>query len=121
MLETVGQWAVDSANQNPRGAVIGLGMVAAVKGLAAIVPVVVDYGVMPWRRLWRVISWCGSGVLIIYGGLNTTIASAVLLGIIQSDGGYDHAAMVGHTLLWDPLFFCWGAALGLSLWFSRRG
>lgn len=120
LLDTVGQWAVQLSGEAPLAAGIALVIIAAVKLLAAAIPVAVAYGRLPWRRFWRTVSWTGGLLLILYGGLNTMVSGAVLAGIIRPEGGYDRNAMIGHAWLWDPLFFIWGVALALSLWFSRR-
>ena len=120
LLATVGQWAVDLSVERPRAAGIVLGLVAAVKLAGAAVPVGVVYGRVSWPRLWRGVSWAGGGLLVVYGGLNTVVALAVLAALIQPEGGYDLQAMRGHAYLWDPLFLFWGGALVLSMWMSRR-
>lgn len=61
---TVGQWAVDLSTEHPLAAGITLGLVAAVKLLAATIPVGVAYGRAPWPWLWRGISWAG-GLLLM--------------------------------------------------------
>lgn len=119
LLATVGQWAVELSAQAPLAAGFALGLIALVKMLAALIPIGVAYGRVPWVRLWRAVSWVGGTLLVIYGGVNTVVSSAVLVGWISAEGGYDPVAMKGHAFLWDPLFFIWGAALILSLWFSR--
>jgi Protein of unknown function (DUF3995) len=120
LLATVGQWAVALSAQAPLTTGIVLGLVALVKLLAATVPIGVAYGKVPWRRFWRAISWAGGLLLVAYGGINIAVSAAVLGGLIRPEGGYDLDAMRGHAYLWDPLFFIWGSALVLSLWFSRR-
>ena len=120
LLSTVGQWAVDLSQESPVAAGAGLGAVALVKLLAAVVPVAVAHGRLPGRTLWRGVSWAGGVLLLVYGGLNVVVSGAVLLGAIRPEGGYDADAMKGHALLWDPLFVLWGAALVLSLWLSRQ-
>ena len=120
LLATVGQWAVDLAAEAPLAAGLALGLVAAAKLLGATIPIGVAYGRVPRPRFWRGISWVGGLVLTVYGAVNTIVAVAVLAEVIQPEGGYDADAMMGHAYLWDPLFLLWGAALLLSLWFSRR-
>lgn len=71
------------------------------------------------RRWIRTVSWPGAIVLVAYGGANTIVAAAVLGGIVRPAGGYDPAAMVGHALLWDPLFLLWGLALASGLALTR--
>lgn len=119
-LATVGQWAVELSRDAPLEAGIVLSAVAVVKLLAAVIPVGVAYGGVPWPRFWRAVSWAGGSLLIVYGGVNTVVSGAVLAGAIRPAGGYDVDAMIGHAWLWDPLFFIWGTALVLSLWYSRR-
>ncbi|ACL41359.1 conserved hypothetical protein [Pseudarthrobacter chlorophenolicus A6] len=119
LLATVGTWAVDLSADAPLEAGLALAGIAVVKLLAAAIPVGAAYGRVPWPGLWRRVAWCGGSFLVVYGGVNAAVSSAVLAGLIRPDGGYDRAAMMGHAWLWDPLFFVWGAALVLSLWFSR--
>lgn len=119
LLATVGQWAVDLSAESPLAAGLALGCIAVIKLLAAGIPVGVAYGRIRGARFWRAVSWAGGLLLIAYGGTNTIVSGAVLAGLIRPEGGYDPAAITGHALLWDPLFFAWGAALVLSLWFSR--
>lgn len=119
LLATVGQSAVALSAEDPLAAGIVLGFVATAKLLGATIPIGVAYGRAPWPRLWRGISWAGGLLLVVYGGVNTLVAVAVLAGVIRSPGGYDADAMMGHAYLWDPLFFLWGSALILSLMLSR--
>lgn len=121
LLRTVGAWAVDLRDGSPMVAVLGLGAIALVKAVAAAVPVLVAYGRLPWRRLWRTVSWIGGCFLIAYGGLNVIVSVAVLAGLITPEGGFDRPAMLGHAFLWDPLFALWGASLVASLALSRTG
>ncbi|MGO1553452.1 MAG: DUF3995 domain-containing protein, partial [Candidatus Corynebacterium faecigallinarum] len=72
------------------------------------------------RRIIRGISWAGSALLIVWGGVNTVTGNLVLSGLVEPDGGYDREGMIGHAWLWDPLFLVWGVALAAGLWFSRR-
>lgn len=120
LLVTVGQWALDLSIKAPLAAGITLGLVAAAKLLGAAIPIGVAYARVPWPRFWRRVSWIGGLLLVAYGGINTTVALAVLAGLVRPEGGYDPDAMRGHAYLWDPLFLIWGAALVLSLWLSRR-
>lgn len=120
LLATVGNWAVDSAAGAPLQAGLLLGTIGIGKLLAAAIPVAVIYGRIPWPRFWRAVCWMGGMFLVFYGAANTAAGAAVLTGVIRPADGYDAAAMIGHSLLWDPLFLIWGAALCLALWFSRR-
>lgn len=120
LLATVGEWAVELVQESPLGAGLLLGLIALAKATAAIVPVLVDRGRMPWPRLWRALCWIGGPMLVVYGALNVVVSIAVLTGIVTPDGGHDTAAMVGHAFLWDPLFLVWGAALVVWLRLTAR-
>jgi hypothetical protein len=120
LLATVGQWAVAAAEQNPVRAGLLLGVVALVKVAGATIPVLVVHRRISACRFWRAVSWLGAVGLVLYGGFNVVVASAVLSGLIRPEGGYDRAAMVGHAVLWDPLFLAWGLTLLASLWLSRE-
>jgi Protein of unknown function (DUF3995) len=119
LLLTVGQWAVRLADAAPVQASIVLAAVALVKIAAAVVPVLNAYRLLPWSRLWRAISWVGASALILYGGANVIIAWLVLSAVITPTGGYDPTSMLGHALLWDPLFMLWGLTLLAHLVLSR--
>lgn len=119
LLATVGQWAVEMSTEEPWTTGISLGLVAAAKLAGATIPVGVAHERVPWPRFWRGVSWAGGLLLVAYGALNTIVPLVVLAGLIQPEGGYDADALRGHAYLWDPLFVLWGAALVLSLWFSR--
>jgi Protein of unknown function (DUF3995) len=111
LLPTVGTWAVDAVDRSAAQAGLLLGSVAAVKALAAVIPVAVAHDRLPWTRFWRGVCWVGGSFLVVYGGVNVVVSGVVLLGVVTPDGGYDREAMIGHALLWDPLFAIWGAAL----------
>ena len=80
--------------------------VALVKGVSAVAPLWLARRGWPLRRLTRPVCWVGSVVLVAWGGANTVLANAVLLGAVRPDGGFDRAAMIGHAWIWDPLFRC---------------
>lgn len=120
LLDTVGQGAVDLAEDSPLVAAAVLIAAGSVKAAGAVVPLLVEQGTLPGRRWWRLMEWAGSVLLIGYGGLLTAVSSAVLAGWIEVEGGYDRTGMLGHALLWDPLFFLWGVALAVGLWRTRK-
>lgn len=111
LLPTVGDWAVRAVDRSPVQAGVLLGAIAAIKALAALIPVGVARGRLPWTRFWRAACWVAGAFLVLYGAVNVVVGSAVLLGVVTPAGGHDTEAMVGHALLWDPLFVIWGAAL----------
>lgn len=120
LLPTVGEWAVAAVETSPLQAGVLLGMIGIIKVAAAVIPVGVEFGRIPWVRFWRFVCWVGGLFLIAYGGVNAIVSGAVLAGLIRPDGGYETDAMIGHALLWDPLFFVWGVALVTWLGLTRR-
>lgn len=120
MLDTVGQWAVVSQLHQPVQTFFVLLAIGLAKTAAAIIPVLVEYGKLGGRRFWRVISWVGGTGLVIYGGVYAATALMMLTGFISPTAAYDRPVIVGHALLWDPLFFFWGLTLVISLALTRR-
>ena len=119
MLDTVGQWAVVSQLHQPTltfFVLLGIGMV---KTAAAVIPVAVEYDKLGGRRFWRGISWIGGIGLVLYGGVYAATALLMLTGVVAPGAGYDRPVMLGHALLWDPLFFFWGLTLVISLILTR--
>ncbi|PPG35712.1 DUF3995 domain-containing protein [Pseudoclavibacter sp. RFBG4] len=119
LLSTIGAIAVEFSRREPVESGLLLGTVALVKLLAALIPVALDAQRMPWPRVWRAICWVGGPGIVLYGLVNIVASGAVLLGILVPEGGYDRDAMIGHALLWDPLFLLWGLALTGWLWLTR--
>lgn len=120
LLDTVGQWAVDLGRDHPVAAGIGLTAVALLKTAGAVLPVLATRGRVRWSRLWRGRAWPGSALLVMYGGANAVVAVLVLGGGIDPAGGFDRRAMIGHALLWDPLFLVWDLLLAAGLYATRR-
>jgi hypothetical protein len=118
-LESVGDWAVQLADDHPVGAGLGLALVALAKGVTAVFPLMNERRKTRYYRWIRILGWSGGIVLVAWGGLSTISAWAVLTGVITPTGGYDLATMIGHGLVWDPLFTVWGGALLIGLWLSR--
>jgi len=74
---------------------------------------------MEVRRVIRLVSWIGGCFLLVYGTVYATLSTAVLAGVITVPGGIDRRGMLGHAMLWDPLFAVWGATLVVGLWLTR--
>lgn len=120
MLDTVGQWAVASQLRQPVQTFFVLLGIGLLKTAAAAIPVAVEYGKLSGRRFWRLISWVGGVGLVLYGGVYAGTAIAVITGLIDPGADYNEPVMLGHALLWDPLFFFWGLSLVISLLLTRR-
>lgn len=93
---------------------------AFVKGLAAVAPTWLNRHGWPARRVTRAACWLGSVVLMLWGGTNTLVGNAVLVGAIRPSDGFDRSAMIGHAWIWDPLFLIWGMSLAVGMWLTRR-
>ena len=75
-LESVGEWAVELARESPVEIGLALGLIALVKAVAAVVPMVNE---RRKSRFYRPIRWCGwSGgvVLVVWGGVSSLSACA---------------------------------------------
>lgn len=122
LVDTVGSWARQWREDSPVTATAVLLTVTLVKVGGAVVPLLVASGRLP-RRPWRALCWLGAAVLASYGLANTAGAWVVLVGWVDSPAADpaspDHPALLGHALLWDPLFAAWGVLLGLGLWRGR--
>ncbi len=117
LVGTVGEWAPEWRRDSP-GQVTAV--LFAVKVCGALVPLVNHLHPLPAQRLWRVIAWAGSGLLVLYGRANTLVAWLALAGWVGVAGDQDRTALLGHAFLWDPLFALWGVLLGLALWHTRH-
>ncbi len=121
LLDTVSGQVSGLAAENPVAATAVVGSAAVVKAAAGVVPVVVEasaHGAL--RRVVRGTSWVGGSFLLLYGGVVAGVAVAVLTGLVDPGGPIDRRAMIGHAVLWDPLFALWGALLLSGLWLTRQ-
>jgi hypothetical protein len=113
LLSTVGNWAVDIARRSPLEISLALGAIGLLKAVAAVLPMAIEFGRVR-APFWRFLCWAGGIGLLAYGGMNVVASNAVLIGLARPTGGYDREAMVGHAVLWGPLFLLWG--LSLTVW-----
>jgi len=113
-----GQWLLETVGEDVVGRFEGLGWIIIVVGLVkiafALSPLLADTG---W---WRAFHWLGAIVLVLWGGTNTVVVNLVLSGVLPPGENYDHAAMIGHGWLWDPLFLLWGLALAIGLFATKH-
>ena len=121
LLPTVGQWAVTFARDAPLAAGFLLIMITAVKCAVVIIPLMASRRPLPRQRAWTAFAWLAAIVLTGYGALNSVVAWLVLGGVVQTRGGFDRQAMIGHAYLWDPLFLVWGLLLGAGLLIGGSG
>lgn len=120
LLDTVGLWAVDYVAQEPTKSALLLGTVVAIKSLIAVAPLLLRRQRWKSHRLLRAATAVCATVLTIYGGVNWVAAWLVLGGLLDTNGSMDRGAVIGHGVLWDPLFLAWGLLLGAALYASRR-
>jgi hypothetical protein len=66
----------------------------------------------PSRRLGTLAAVAGA-LLALYGAVLTVAGALVLTGVISASPRDEHAPR-WHTLLWDPWFLAWGAALAVA-------
>jgi hypothetical protein len=120
LLDTVGQEAVRLQQEYPLGAAALLLAVSAGKVAAATLPVIAQRKPgTRLRRVVRLVSWIGGGCLLAYGSVYAIVSAAVLAGLITASGPIDRRGLIGHAVLWDPLFAVRGAALLAGLWLTR--
>lgn len=119
LLDTVGEEAVRLAEEHPLQAALVLGGVTLAKLAGVAIPLGLGRGVMPWPRVWRLLSWIGGIGLLFYGLVIASVAAAVLMGWIVPGGEIDRRGLFGHAALWNPLFALWGGALLVWLWGTR--
>lgn len=115
LLETVGSFAVELADSGEPGVTWMLLGVGLAKTAGALVPLL-DHLRLPAHTWVRVVSWAGVAALLAWGGAGVVGA---WIGVLTGTASWAQPAMVGHGLLWDPLFVVWGVMLALALWKSR--
>ncbi|MCY7289340.1 MAG: hypothetical protein LH624_14110 [Cryobacterium sp.] len=91
-----------------------LAPIGVVKLIEAVAPLALVRWGWPARVGTRSACWLGAFVLMVWGGLNTTVGNLVLAGVIRPESGFDRSGVIGHAYLWDPLFLAWGAAMTIG-------
>ena len=92
-----------------------LWFVAALKLLAAILPLFAEIRGGWLRSIIRIVSWIGAIGIIVWGGWNSARANLILLGIIERNPSATDSSLIGYAFLWDPLFLFWGIFLLIGL------
>lgn len=115
MLDSVGSFATEWADTEPDTARMSLLGLTLVKLAAATLPLLAARGVVVPRAPVYIISWAGSVLLILWGGVSFVGAA---IGLVLS--AENRAVKYGH-LFFDGLFLLWGTALLAALLVARRG
>lgn len=116
LLETVGQFAVDTRRSGDPAVTLMLWVIGLLKVAGALVPWL-DHRHPPAHRWVRVVSWLGVAVMMLWGGAGTVGAWIALAGRTASTA---NPAVLGHAFLWDPLFVAWALLLAGGLIVSRQ-
>jgi Protein of unknown function (DUF3995) len=119
LLGTLGGTLEDAARRGGVGVAVTLWGVAAVKVIAAVLPVLATRPRIRHRRKLRLVAWIEACVLTGYGLALTSVGLLVQAGIVSSTGA-DHHALAWHTYLWDPWFLLWGLLCIVALRSPRR-
>nr|WP_296776318.1 DUF3995 domain-containing protein [Rhodococcus sp. (in: high G+C Gram-positive bacteria)] len=114
MLDTVGAFATEWVDTEPTTARTALLALTAIKLAAAVLPLLAVQDRIPLRKPILAVSWAGSVVLILWGGLSFVGA---VIGLIASAD--NRGVKFGH-LFFDGIFLLWGATLLAGLIIDRR-
>jgi hypothetical protein len=71
-------------------------------------------------RVVRGAAWLAAVVLVLYGGVLTSIGLLVQSDIVHPSARADRKALQWHAFLWDPWFLVWGLVLAIALTLTRR-
>jgi hypothetical protein len=96
---------------------VALKLIAAAVGLLAVAQ-------LRWlrpgqSRIVRGAAWLAAAVLVLYGGVLTSVGLLVQADIVHASGHADHDALRWHAFLWDPWFLVWGLLLAIALTRTR--
>jgi uncharacterized BrkB/YihY/UPF0761 family membrane protein len=67
------------------------------------------------RRVLRRTAWLIATLLVLYGGVLTSVGMLVQTGILHTSHNADHRALRWHAFLWDPWFLIWGLLLAAAM------
>ncbi|MBV8999919.1 MAG: DUF3995 domain-containing protein [Solirubrobacterales bacterium] len=68
----------------------------------------------------RSAAWLAAIVLVLHGGVLTSIGLLVQADLVHASAHADHKALAWHAFLWDPWFLVWGLLLAAALTLTRR-
>jgi hypothetical protein len=131
LLNTVGISLSQPGQAAHLAALLAVWGAAAVKAVAALLPLLAIGGLAAncsvWprtangglRRLARVLTWIEAAILTGYGLVPTASGLLVQAGVITEAAHADRLALKWHAYLWDPWFLIWGIFVFLALWRSR--
>jgi hypothetical protein len=110
LLDAVGGSFERWGRSGGAGVVLLLSVVVVIKVVAAVLPLLVVYGVGPssTRRAVRWLAWADGLILTVYGLVLTAAGLAIQAGIVPAASHANHRALEWHAYLWDPWFLVWG-------------
>ncbi len=116
LLSTVGGEFAQRGRDGSAAILFALWAAVALKLLAAVLPLALCHTVATgWagprsRRAdrVRVFVWLEASILVIYGGVLTTVDLLIQAGLIAPADHAEHRALAWHAYLWDPWFLIWG-------------
>lgn len=118
LLDTVGQGAVELRRDPAWWVFAGLVLIGLLKIAGVAVPIANARGLLPLPGVWRVLSWLGALGLLGYGVALTVTSWLALEG--RFGPVQDRRGLIGHAVLWDPLFAAWGLCLVVALVLEGR-
>jgi Protein of unknown function (DUF3995) len=123
LLDTIGGTLEREGRAGNAGLLAVVWISAVLKLMVAVLGVVAV--VAPWRlrprrhQLARRTAWAAALLLVLYGGVLTTVGVLVQAGVVGASSNADHKALRWHAYLWDPWFLLWGLLLAAALALSR--
>lgn len=126
LLDTVGGTMAELGRERTLAAIAGLAIVVLAKAAIAVSGLwFAGWGRNRWARLvrtrhGRTIGWLVGAGLLLYGAVLTLGGAVALSGVVDLGEIDDRRALRWHTLLWDPWFALWGAALLATLALTRN-
>jgi hypothetical protein len=117
LLDTVGGTFERWGRSRSPGVLALLWVTILVKLVAAVVPLLALYELVPasTRRAVRLLAWADGLILAAYGFVLTAAGLAIQAGIVAASAHADHRALAWHAYLWDPWFLVWGVLVVVAL------
>ncbi|MBO0769358.1 MAG: DUF3995 domain-containing protein [Solirubrobacterales bacterium] len=124
LLDTIGG-TLEREGRNPTAGLLAIVWTTVALKLIASATGLLVVAQPPWltSRQYQVVrgaAWLAAVVLVLYGGVLTSIGLLVQVDIVHASAHADHKALQWHAFLWDPWFLVWGLLLATALTLTRR-